>query len=243
MLVVTLDRASKRNAVDAEMTAALDVAFEELADDDALRVAVLTARGPVFCAGSDLRAGPGAPTPHGGEYGVVRRRRTKPVIAAVQGPALGGGFELVLACDLVVAVPEATFALPEAGLGRIPNAGGLFRTLDRLPRTVALELLAAGGRLAADRAYDLGLVNRLSEPERLLDDAMELAYGVCRNSPGSVAATLDAVRAYAAAGEGAGWEATAAALERTRGSADRAEGDRAFAERRPPAWAVPTAEV
>lgn len=236
VLVVTLDRPAKRNAVSAAMTSQLDAALDRLDHDDTLRVAVLAAEGPVFCAGSDLVEGPGEPTRLGGEYGVVRRRRSKPVVAAVQGPALGGGFELVLACDLVVAASTASFSLPEASRGRVANAGGLFRTFDRLPRNVAMELLVADGRLGATRAHDLGLVNRLSEPGHVLADALALAREICGAAPGSVAEVLDAAHVLGAAGEIAGWDVTALALARTIDSDDRAEGDRAFAERRPPRW-------
>lgn len=247
VLVVTLDRPDRRNAVSAAMTAGLDAAFERLATDDDLRVAVLAAEGPVFCAGSDLVERPGGSTPRGGEYGFIRRRRTKPVVAAVQGPALGGGFELVLACDLVVASTSAWFSLPEAGRGRVPNAGGLFRAADRLPRNVALELLVAGGRLQAQRAYELGLVNRLvaggtvdtmDTTDTVLEEAVRLAQGVCGSAPGAVAAVLDAVRAIDDGVSAAGWQATATALERTLGSSERAEGDLAFTERLPPRWAA-----
>ena len=242
ILVVTLDRPSKRNAVDASMTAGIDAAFDEFDDDPLLRVAVLTARGSVFCAGSDLADGPGRPTSRGGEYGFIRRRLAKPVIAAVDGPALGGGFEIVMACHLVVASTEAWFLLPEAGRGRIPNAGGLFRTFERLPRHVVLEMLLAGGRLAASRAHDLGLVNRLCTPGASLDGALDLAFDICASAPGAVEQVLRAVRDLDDVCEQMGWRVTASAVADLDPS-ERDEGSEAFRERRRPAWAVDRFEV
>lgn len=236
VMVVTLDRPEKRNAVNAAMTAALDAAFQKLEDESDLRVAVLEGAGPVFCAGSDMVDGPGPATQAGGEYGFIRRARSKPVIAAVEGPALGGGLELVLACDLVAASHSATFSLPEATRGRVPNAGGLFRGADRLPRNVALELMVAGGRLSAERAFQLGLVNRLVAPGTALVGALGLALDVCGSAPGSVRAVLHALRRLEAEQEAAGWKATAETIADVSVSAEWAEGNDAFFNRRPPRW-------
>jgi enoyl-CoA hydratase/carnithine racemase len=243
VIVVTLDRPEKRNAFDAALTAGLSEAFDQFEDDPGLRVAILTATGTVFSAGSDLLTGPGEPSARGGEYGLVRRLPLKPVIAAVQGPALGGGFELVLACDLVVAARDVFFALPEAVRGRVANAGGLFRAAGRLPRSLAAELLIAGGRLSAERAFQAGLVNRLAESGQVVECALELARAVCACAPGSVEQTLKAMRAMDDESERLGWNATAEAVSRLAGSADRAEGDAAFRERRQPRWAVEAAAV
>lgn len=238
VLVVTLDRPDKRNAIDPAMTAGLSAAFDEFEDDPSLRAAVLAATGPVFCAGSDLLAGPGQPTGRGGEYGFIRRRPVKPVIAAVEGPAVGGGFELALACDLVVAARGAYFALPEASRGRVANAGALFRAGDRLPRNLAIELLVAGGQLSAERAFAAGLVNRLVAPGTTLASAVDLACTVIGSAPSSVEAVLRALRALDGEAERRGWEATADAVARLQGTPDRAEGDAAFRERRQPRWAT-----
>jgi enoyl-CoA hydratase/carnithine racemase len=238
VLVVTLDRPEKRNAFDAALTASLSEAFDLFEDDPGLRVAILTATGTVFSAGSDLLTGPGELTARGGEYGLIRRLPLKPVIAAVQGPALGGGFELVLACDLVVAARDAFFALPEAARGRVANAGGLFRAGGRLPRNLAAELLIAGGRLTAERAFHVGLVNRLTESGQALHGALELARAIAGCAPDSVEQTLRAMHAMDAESERLGWNATLGAVSRMVGSADRAEGDAAFRERRQPRWAA-----
>src|SRR3954467_3746298 len=149
VLVVRLDRPSKRNAIDAEMAAGLDAAMNTLDDDPEIWAGVLTGTDEVFSAGTDLVAGPGAPTPRGGEYGLARRRRTTPLVAAVEGMALGGGFELVLSCDLVVASRTALFGLPEVRLGLVANCGGLFRGPRLLPVNIARELLLTGEPISA----------------------------------------------------------------------------------------------
>lgn len=243
VLVITLDRPAKRNAVSAQMTRELDAAFNRFDDDSALRVAVLAANGPVFCAGSDLGDGPGEPSERGGEYGFIRRRLTKPVIAALEGPAIGGGFELVMACDFVVAAEPVTFSLPEATRGRVANAGGLFRTFDRLPRNVALELLVAGAHLGAARAHSLGFVNRLCSPGKALSEALVLAGEICGSAPSSIVEVMSAVHTFGAATEIAGWDATGLALMHTLDTEERAEGSRAFFERRRPNWSPARTEV
>ncbi|MFJ3667412.1 enoyl-CoA hydratase-related protein [Streptomyces sp. NPDC090106] len=242
VLLVTLDRAERRNAVNAGMTLALDAAFDRLDDDPALRVGVLAAEGPYFCAGTDLRTGAGPHTERGGMYGVIRRRRLKPLVAAAAGPALGGGFELVLAADLVVAARDAWFTLPETTRGRVPAAGGLFRGPDRLPRNVAVELMLTAGRLTAERAHHLGLVNRLSEPRDVLPEALDLALATCAGAPGAVAELFAGLHTVAAAGEETGWAASRTAMTALLTSEDRTEGNAAFVERRAPRW-VPDDEV
>ena len=127
VLIVSMERAAKRNAIDRAMADALDAALNELDDDDQLWAGVLTGTADVFSAGSDLTAGGDYRTVRGGEYGIIRRRRRKPLVAAVEGPALGGGLEIVLACDLVVAATTARFGLPEVRIGVVPTCAGLFR--------------------------------------------------------------------------------------------------------------------
>ncbi len=236
VLVVRMDRTDKRNAIDAEMTAGLDAALNRLEDDDALWSAVLTGGEAVFCAGTDLIAGAGTPTARGGPYGVVARARTKPLVAAVEGLALGGGMELVLACDLVVAGRSATFGLPEVSRGVVATCGALFRGPRALPLNVARELLLTGDRLTADRAERLGFVNRLVEDGAALETAVALAERVCANAPVSVRATLHAVEQLVGADDDSGWAATTAATERVQASEDLREGISAFAEKRVPVW-------
>ena len=235
VLVVRIERGEKRNAIDAATTHGIDAALNRLEDDDELWVGVLSGTSAVFSAGTDLRSGGGS-TERGGEYGVIRRRRTKPLIAAVEGVAFGGGFEIVLACDLIVASEAARFALPEATRGVVATSGALFRAMRALPVHVATELLITGAELDATRAHHLGLVNRLCEPGRAVAAALALAGEVCRCSPHSVRTTLDALADQFEADDERGWVATAQAVEAIRGSEDAREGVAAFLERRPPVW-------
>jgi enoyl-CoA hydratase len=236
VLVVTLRREEKRNAIDPEVTAGLDAALNELDDDPELWVGVLTGGSSVFSAGTDLGAGSGEPTERGGDYGVVRRARRKPLIAAVEGPALGGGFEIVLACDLVVASRTATFGLPEVVRGVLPTCGGLFRGPRALPPNVAKELVLLGRPFDAERMRALGVVNRVTEPGEALAGALELATAIAENSPVSVQQSLQAMERALGADDDLGWQATADARAVTLASEDSREGIRAFFERRAPRW-------
>jgi enoyl-CoA hydratase len=238
VLLIEMDRPVQRNALDRALTDALDGAFAQLDSEPALRVAVLAGRGPVFSAGTDLHAPASPATPHGGEYGLVRRRRTKPVIAAVEGTALGGGFELALSCDLIVAGANASFGLPEVARGLVPACGGLFRGPDRLPPNVATELMLTGDRLEAARAERLGLVNILCPAGQAITKSLALAERIIRNSPAAIAASMAALHEIRGADESLGWTATARALDTMRQSPDGAEGVAAFFEKRSPVWSV-----
>ncbi|WBU65630.1 enoyl-CoA hydratase-related protein [Paracoccus aerodenitrificans] len=238
--IVTLNRPDQRNAMDAAMTRALRKAIDRVEEDDNLRVAILAANGPSFCAGLDLKAflsgeaedilfGPGR------FGGFVSRNRTKPVIACVQGAALAGGFELVLACDLVVASRGVSFGLPEARIGLIAGAGGAFRVGQRVPSVIANEIVLLGGKFDADQALQWGLINRVTG-----DDPMTLclsfAEQIADNAPLSVAASLAMARAPDFAQEDALWQENDRLLRRLTESEDAAEGARAFAEKRKPDW-------
>ncbi|MEV3964193.1 enoyl-CoA hydratase-related protein [Nocardia sp. NPDC050193] len=236
VLVIRMERPHKRNAVDPEMTAGLDSACNQFDDDPALRVAVLTGTGPAFSAGVDLRRGPGDSTDRGGPLGVIGRVRDKPLIAAVEGFALGGGMELVLACDLVVAGRSVRFGLPELARGLVPAFGGLFRTRRALPLNIAKEILLTGDPLTAERGYHLGFVNVLTEDGKAEQSAVGLAQRICRNAPVSVRESLRAVERVNSAADAAAWEITEAAIAATSASPDRAEGVSAFLERRAPRW-------
>jgi enoyl-CoA hydratase/carnithine racemase len=238
-MIIRLDRPAKRNAVDPETTAALDAALNELADTADLWVGVLTGTETFFSAGSDMALTSGDPTVRGGEYGVIRRRRTKPLIAAVEGFALGGGMEIVLACDLVVAGRSARFGLPEVSRGLIPTCGGLFRAQQALPLNIARQLILTGQPLPAERAWSLGLVNELVDDGTALDAAVVLAEQVIENSPTSITESLIAMQESADATDAAGWRATARAIDHVIGSPNSAEGLTAFFERRPPEWSDP----
>jgi enoyl-CoA hydratase len=236
VLVISMERAAKRNAIDRAMADALDEALNELDDDDQVWAGVLTGGADVFSAGSDLKAGGDYVTTRGGEYGIIRRRRRKPLIAAVEGPALGGGLEVVLACDLVVAARTARFGLPEVSIGVVPTCAGLFRAPRALPLNVARQLILTGRPIDAPRAYEVGLVNVLTEPGDALTEAVSLAQQLCANAPVSVQACLAAVNDIVAAGDDLGWYQTDRALTAATGSADAREGVAAFLEKRPPTW-------
>lgn len=240
VLVVRIDRPEKRNAIDGATARAIDEALNGYQDDPALRVAILTGTPELFCAGTDIVAGPGEPTERGGRYGVIRRSLTKPLLAAVEGLALGGGFEIAMACDLVVASRTASFGLPETRRGLVANSGALLRATRCLPRNVARELLITGTRLDGRRAYEIGFVNRLTEPGHAVEGALELAAEITESSPTAVAATLRALEEQEQAAEDAGWAATRRAEDRIAAGPDKQEGLDAFAAKRAPRWSDPT---
>lgn len=234
--VLTMDRPERRNAFDGAMTQALDAALNEFEDDDSVRAAVLTGGPDFFSAGTDIRVWAGEPTERGGPYGIAKRRLGKPLIAAVEGAAVGGGFEIALATTMIVASRTAYFSLPEVGLGLVAECGGLFRAPRALPLNVAREMLLTGERLPAQRAYDLGLVNRLTEPGAAVDEAVAIAERIAGHAPVAVRETLRAVEAAYPANDDSRWIDTATAKEGARASADAAEGVAAFLAKRPPRW-------
>jgi enoyl-CoA hydratase/carnithine racemase len=239
VLVVRIERPEKRNAIDGATARGIDDALNGFQDDPGLWSAVLTGTTDVFCAGTDIVAGPGEPTPRGGPYGVIRRRHTKPLIAAVEGPALGGGFEIAMACDLVVASSAASFGLPETRRGLVANSGALARAMRCLPINIARELLLTGARLDAARAHQIGFVNRLAEPGHAVEVALALAEEIGEASPTAVSATLQALEEQWEAAEERGWAATARAERRIADGPDKQEGLDAFAQKRKPRWSDP----
>jgi enoyl-CoA hydratase len=236
ILVISIQREEKRNALNAEITAGMDAAMNELEDDADLWCGVLTGTATVFSAGADLGAGTGGPTARGGEVGLVRRNRTKPLIAAVEGYAVGGGMELVLSCDLVVASRAASFGLPEVKRGLMPDYGGTFRSVRQLPPNVARELLLTGEFLSAERAERLGFVNRITEPGDARAEALALAEQICANAPLAVQSALASVNEVLASGEGAYWATSDRLHQALVDTEDSTEGIAAFFERRPPVW-------
>jgi acetyl-CoA carboxylase beta subunit/enoyl-CoA hydratase/carnithine racemase len=238
VLVVRIERPQKRNAIDAATARGIDDALNRFQDDPDLWAAVLTGTSEVFCAGTDIVAGPGEPTERGGPYGVIRRRHDKPLIAAVEGLALGGGFEIAMACDLVVASTAAAFGLPETRRGLVANSGALMRAMRCLPLNIARELLLTGTRLEAPRAHEIGFVSRLAEPGHVVEAALDLAEQICASSPTAVSATLLALEEQWDQAEAAGWAATARAEQRIADGPDKQEGLDAFAEKRPPRWSA-----
>jgi len=167
---------------------------------------------------------------------MIRRHRRKPLIAAVEGIALGGGLEIVLACDLVVAARNAQFGLPEVRRGLLPTCGALFRAPRAMPLNLARELILTGEPISAERAYAAGFVNILCEPGEAVEAGIALAERLCQNAPLSVQACLGAVNALVGTDDGVGWDSTSAALESLLGTHDMAEGVQAFFEKRAPQW-------
>lgn len=242
--LVTIDRPEARNAVNGDVASGLEAAVDATEADDDIRAVVLTGAGrEAFCAGADLKevsAGRGSAlrTERGGFAGFVYRERSKPWIAAVNGKALAGGTELVLACDLVVAVRQAAFGLPEVLRGLIAAAGGLYRLPRAIPPNIALELILTAGQLDAERAHGFGLVNRLvADVEGLREAALALAAEIARNGPVAVRQSLRVAReANSGLDEAALRALTRDAFERVAASEDFKEGPRAFIEKRAPRW-------
>src|SRR5829696_5401191 len=186
--VLTINRPEARNAVNGDVARSMEEGLDRLEEDEDIWVGIITGAGPVFSAGADLKAiasGQAADlqTKRGGFGGIAARQRTKPLIAAVDGPALAGGCEIALACDLVVASTAARFGLPEVKRSLVAAAGGLFRLPRALPRNVAMELALTGDPIDAERAHALGLVNQLVEPGKALEAAMALAERINANAP------------------------------------------------------------
>ncbi|ARB47162.1 enoyl-CoA hydratase-related protein [Alloalcanivorax xenomutans] len=240
--LVTLNRPEARNAVNGDVAAQLEAIVERTNEDPAIRACILTGAGDqAFCAGADLKAVKAGlvatlRTEKGNFAGFVTAPRHKPWIAAVNGFALGGGCEMVLACDMAVADPGARLGLPEVKRGLMALAGGLVRLPRAIPRAIAFEVIATGEPLSAQRAREAGLVNTLSAPGQVVETALDLARKVIANSPIAVQESLRIARNQGELSEpellAAGMKARAE-LEKTH---DYAEGLRAFAEKRLPDW-------
>ena len=243
--LLRLNRPEARNAMSPELSAAIEAALDDIEADRDVTAVVLTGAGPVFCAGADLKVvargeGQRITTRRGGFGGLVQRDFPKPVIAAVNGLAVAGGFELVLACDLVVAAEDAGFGLPEVSRGLLAAAGGPIRLAKRVPLAIALEVGMTGEPLSAARAFQLGLVNRVVPAARVVDEAIGLAERIGRNSPTAVRATRQLIRDAVEATEAEGWRLTAQGAAEVIASGDTLEGATAFVEKRDPVWHEPT---
>ncbi|MCR5858084.1 enoyl-CoA hydratase-related protein [Mesorhizobium sp. J428] len=232
------------HAVNQKFSQDLTAAIQLLEDDPDLRVAIVSATGDrMFSAGWDLKAVAAGETGEDfGPYGFMGLQRTKmskPVIAAVNGLAVGGGFEFSLFATLVVCAPHVEFGLPELQRGFIPEAGGLWRAHRRLPHNVASELLLTGRRLTAEEGLRLGFVNRIVPRESLMDTAREMAAGIVASAPLAIAAYLEVLREVETLSDAEAFEKLYSGLparDRMRASDDFGEGPRAFAEKRAPQW-------
>jgi enoyl-CoA hydratase len=238
-LVITLNRPQARNAIDRATAEAVARAMDELDSRDDLTAGVLAGAGPAFCAGMDLKAFLRGERPTAGDRGfagLVARPPVKPLIAAVEGPALAGGFEIVLACDLVVAAETASFGLPEVKRGLVAAGGGLLRLQQRVPFNLAVEWVLTGAVVDAATAHRVHLVNRLVAPGTAVDTALELAAVIAANAPLAVRASKQILH------ESRDWPWPEAFARQgpiadvVRGSADAREGALAFTEKRPPVW-------
>ncbi|QEX22795.1 carnitinyl-CoA dehydratase [Hypericibacter adhaerens] len=241
VIEITLDR-PKANAIDPGISQRLGEIFSEYRDDPSLRVAIVTAAGRFFSGGWDLKsAAPDQDFGRGGFAGLTEMfNLRKPVIAAVNGIAAGGGFELALACDLIVAAESAEFMLPEVKIGLIPDGGGVLRLPKRLPRAIATELLMTGRRMGAPEADRHGLLNRCVPLADLMPAARALADDLVASAPLAVMAVKAVLQATEALTVEDGYKLlTSGALpdyQRMRDSEDYWEGPKAFQERRPPVW-------
>ena len=238
---LTLNRPKARNAISAAMAETIERLVGEVEADREIRVGIVAANGPSFCAGADLKevaAGRGAAlmTPTAGFAGFVYGSRKKPWIAAVHGPAHAGGAEIALACDMIVAGEDASFGLPEVKRGMIPGAGGAFRITRVLPRPLALELVTTGAAIDARRAYEIGLINRVVPTDRVIDEAIALASAIAENSPMAVREVLQLTKSAADREDEALRKLELGSIGRLLTSPDLVEGATAFVEKRAPVW-------
>lgn len=239
--VITIRRPEARNAVNGDVATGIEAAIDRLEESADAWVGVLTGEGPVFSAGADLKAlasGQGAAlnTARGGFAGLVQRERSKPFVAAVNGPAFAGGCEIALACDLIVAARSAAFGLPEVKRALVAAAGGLFR----LPRVIgtkaAMEAVLTGDPITAERAYELGLVNQVADDGTVVDAAVALAERIAANAPLAVQESRRIVLAAETADDETLWRMSNEGIAAMFQTEDFQEGPRAFIEKRPPQW-------
>jgi len=244
--IITLNRPEARNAVNGDVASGVEAAIDSIESDDEIWVGIITANTagqekPVFCAGADLKAinsgnAGGLSTKRGGFAGIAYRERRKPIIVAVDGLATAGGCEIVLSCDLVVASNRSSFGLAEVKRKLIAGAGGLFRLPRALGRSAALEIILTGEPLAAQRAYELGLINHVVAPDQVMPKAIEIADRICAAAPLAVWASRKVVLASAYENDENLINMTNAEFGAIMASEDTKEGLTAFIEKRLPNW-------
>jgi enoyl-CoA hydratase len=239
ILLVTLNRPDQRNAVNAAIAGGIAAALDELDGDARLSIGVLSGAGKGFCSGMDLKAfvtGEDPTIPGRGFAGITRRAADKPLIAAIEGFAVAGGLEVALACDLIVAARGARLGIPEVRRSLVAAGGGLLRLPRMLPRNVAMEMALTGDPILAERAHELGLVNRITEPGGALEAALELAETIASNGPLALAATKRILTESADWPDAEFFDRQEAIAAPVRDSQDAREGATAFAEKRAPVW-------
>jgi enoyl-CoA hydratase len=237
--IITINRPEAKNALNAAVAQGIAAAVDELDSSDELRVGVLTGAGGTFCSGMDLKAFLRGETPSiegRGLGGITTRPPTKPLIGAVEGWAVAGGFELLLACDLVVAAETARLGVPEVKRALVAGAGAAMLLPRRVPFAIALELLLTGDPISAGRGAEVGLVNRITAEGKALDGALELARAVAANGPLAVAATKQIARSSSDWTLAEGWKQQEEMMAPVFTSEDAREGATAFAEKRAPVW-------
>jgi enoyl-CoA hydratase len=239
VFVITLNRPDQRNAVNAALAQGMAAALDELDGASESSIGIITGAGKGFCAGMDLKAFVAGESPRvegRGFAGITRRAAAKPLIAAIEGFAVAGGLEVALACDLIVAARGARLGIPEVKRSLVAAGGGLLRLPRMLPRNIAMELALTGEPMLAERGYELGLVNRLTEPGSALEGALELADQIAENAPLALAASKRILQ------ESVDWPDTEffdrqeEIVAPVMHSEDAREGATAFAEKRPPIW-------
>lgn len=240
VLVITINRPESRNAINYEAAHAMADALDRLDEDNGVALGVLTGAGGTFSSGMDLKAFAATgqrPLVEGrGLGGLVEKPPRKPLIAAVEGYALAGGCELALACDLIVAANNAKFGLPETKRGLVPSAGGMLRLPERIPHHIALEVILTGEMFPAERAYHFGMVNRLVEPGKALEAALELARNIAENGPLAIQAAKEIVTLAKDWSQSEMFDLQRPYVTPVFTSADAKEGATAFAEKRKPVW-------
>jgi enoyl-CoA hydratase len=239
VLVITMNRPDQRNAVNKAMSDGIGAAIRQLEGDDTLTLGVLTGAGKGFCAGMDLAAfaqGELPFDPERGFAGMAQQRPVKPVIAAVEGFAVAGGLEIALCADLLVAARDARLGIPEVKRSLVAAGGALRRLPERIPMGVAMEMALTGDPITAERGYEIGLVNRVTEPSEALDAALALAERIAVNGPLGVAASKQILQAQGDWAEGEFWERQGPIAGPVLMSEDAREGARAFKEKREPVW-------
>ncbi len=239
VLVITINRPEQRNAVNAAVADGIAGALDDLDGDAELSIGVITGAGKGFCSGMDLKAFVTGERPWAGDRGfagITQRASVKPLIAAIEGFAVAGGLEVALACDLIVAARGARLGIPEVKRSLVAAGGGLLRLPRVLPRNIAMELALTGDPIAAERAHELGLVNRLAEPGEALSAAIELAEAIARNGPLALAASKRILTESVDWPDAEFFDRQRAITEPVMASEDAREGATAFAEKRAPVW-------